>query len=92
MLIHMQHTVHIGSPLRSYTGGASSVAAAGDSLEALLADLESRHTGVRFRMIDEQNRIRAHIRIFIGTREARSINEPIETNAEVHLLGALSGG
>jgi sulfur-carrier protein len=88
----MARPVHIGSPLRSYTNGASCVEANGDTLQDLLADMERRYAGMRFRMIDEQNRIRPHIRIFINSREAQSLAETIERDAEVHLLGALSGG
>ncbi len=92
MLLRMARPVHIGSPLRSYTNGAKQVEADGNSLHELLADLERRYTGIRFRMIDEQNRIRPHIRIFINNREAQSLLESIERDAEVHLLCALSGG
>jgi sulfur-carrier protein len=88
----MARPVHIGSPLRSYTNGASCVAADGDTLQDLLADMERRYVGMRFRMIDEQNRIRPHIRIFINSREAQTLAEAIEHDAEVHLLCALSGG
>ena len=88
----MARPVHIGSPLRSYTNGASCVEADGDTLQQLLADMERRYNGMRFRMIDEQNRIRPHIRIFINSREAQTLDEAIERDAEVHLLCALSGG
>jgi molybdopterin converting factor small subunit len=88
----MARSVHIGSPLRSYTNGASCIEADGDTLQELLADLERRYPGIRFRMIDEQHRIRPHIRIFINSREAHVLAEPVERGAEVHLLGALSGG
>jgi molybdopterin converting factor small subunit len=88
----MARPVHIGSPLRSYTNGASCVAADGDTLQQLLADMERRYNGIRFRMIDEQDRIRPHIRIFINSREAQTLAESIERDAEVHLLCALSGG
>ena len=88
----MASAVYVGSPLRSYTNGLSRVEASGNTLQELLADLEAHHTGMRFRMIDEQHRIRPHIRIFIDSREARTLDEPIERNAEVHLVCALSGG
>lgn len=47
---------------------------------------------MRFRMIDEQDRIRPHIRIFINTREVKSLDEPLGEHDEVHLICALSGG
>jgi len=92
MLARMAHSVHVPSPLRSYTGGASRVSAEGASLRALLADLDARHRGLRFRMIDEQDRIRRHIRIFVNAREAQSIDEALQAADEVHLVCALSGG
>ncbi len=88
----MALTVHIPSPLRSYTAGASRVDANGATLAALLRDLDARHRGLRFRMIDEQDRIRRHIRIFINAREAQVLDEPLQPSDEVHLVCALSGG
>jgi molybdopterin converting factor small subunit len=88
----MALTVHIPSPLRSYTAGASRVNADGATLAALLCDLDARHRGLRFRMIDEQDQIRRHIRIFINAREAQVLDEQLQAGDEVHLVCALSGG
>jgi len=88
----MSCTVRIASPLRSYTNGASSVAAAGRTVADVLADLEARFPGMRFRMIDEQDRIRRHVRVFVNDREAATLAEPVATGDQVHLVCALSGG
>lgn len=88
----MSCCVHIAGPLRSYTDGAGTVRADGATVEEVLADLERRHPGMRFRMIDEQQRIRPHIRIFVGTREARDLRLRVGPQDAVHLLCALSGG
>jgi len=85
-------TVRIGSPLRSYTNGASSVGASGATVAEVLADLEGRFPGIRFRMIDEQDRIRRHIRVFVNDREATTLAEPVAGGDQVHLICALSGG
>ena len=66
--------------------------ASGDSIAQLLANLERVHPGMRFRMIDEQDRIRPHIRIFINQREVKTLDEPLLESDEVHLICALSGG
>jgi molybdopterin synthase sulfur carrier subunit len=84
--------VKIASPLRSYTGGQNSVEASGASVADVLADLERRYSGMRFRMIDEQNRVRQHIRIFVNTAEAKTLNERVNDGDTVHLICALSGG
>ncbi|HUL40631.1 MAG TPA: MoaD/ThiS family protein [Burkholderiales bacterium] len=84
--------VLIPSPLRSYTGDRSKVEAAGATLAALLADLDSRYPGIRFRMIDEQDAIRRHIRIFINGEQVRGLEVPLRISDEVIILQALSGG
>lgn len=88
----MSCSVHIASPLRSYTGGAATVSAQGRTVEEVLADLERRYPGMRFRMIDEQQRIRPHIRIFVGAQEARDLRRSVAPREAVYLLCALSGG
>jgi len=88
----MTCTVKIASPLRSYTGGAASIAAAGATMDEVLADLDRRFPGMRFRMIDEQDRIRPHIRLFVNTREITRLAEPVARADTVHLICALSGG
>jgi molybdopterin converting factor small subunit len=85
-------TVNVASPLRSYTQGAQSVAAAGATVAEVLADLERRYPGMRFRMVDEQGRIRQHIRIFVNTRGIEDLTARVEGDDVVHLICALSGG
>jgi len=86
------HLVRIPGPLRSYTKGAAQVRARGDTVDEVLAQLEHAYPGMRFRMIDEQQRIRPHIRIFINTRETATLEAPLAAGDEVHLVCALSGG
>jgi sulfur-carrier protein len=58
--------VYVPGPLRSYTKGKAEVEGDGESLRELLADLDSRFPGMRFRMIDEHDGIRQHIRFFVN--------------------------
>jgi molybdopterin converting factor small subunit len=88
----MSCTVRIASPLRSYTAGAATLSARGDSLAEVLANLEQRCPGIRFRMIDEQNRIRPHMRLFINTSEAQALSAAVRDGDTVHVICALSGG
>jgi molybdopterin converting factor small subunit len=88
----MSCTVRIASPLHSYTAGASAVAAQGRTLAEVLGDLERRFPGIRFRMIDEQNRIRPHLRLFVNSDEARDLGAAVCGGDTVHVICALSGG
>lgn len=84
--------VLIPTQLRSYTGGASIVTAEGRTLAEVLQCLDRDYPGIRFRMIDEQDRIREHIRIFVSGDTAHKIDIPLRDNDEVQIVGALSGG
>jgi len=84
--------VAVPSQLRDYTGGHAQVEARGATLAELLADLERRYPGMRFRMIDEQDAIRRHIKIFVNQEHARDLGAALAANDEVVIVGALSGG
>ena len=88
----MTCTVRIASPLRSYTAGAATLTAHGSSLAEVLASLEQRCPGIRFRMIDEQGEIRPHMRLFVNSSEARELSAQVADGDTVHVICALSGG
>jgi molybdopterin converting factor small subunit len=88
----MSCTIRIASPLRSYTAGAATVAGTGTTLAAVLEHLEAHYPGMRFRMIDEQQRIRPHVRLFVNNSEARELSAAVRDGDTVHLICALSGG
>jgi sulfur-carrier protein len=83
--------VLIATPLRSYTKAAT-VEAAGATLGDVLADLDRRYPGIRFRMIDEQDRVRAHMRIFVDGDQVFDLQTPIGPGSDVQIVQALSGG
>ena len=84
--------VLIASPLRSYTGERRDVEADGATLAEVLADLDRRYPGIRFRMIDEQDAIRRHIRIWVNQDQVSTLDVALRASDEVIILQALSGG
>jgi len=82
----------IPSPLHSYTGGERWVDAEGATLNALLTDLDRRYPGIRFRVVDEQDRLRGHMRFFINHEQTFDLHHPLQPGDEVLLVQALSGG
>jgi sulfur-carrier protein len=84
--------VHIPTPLRSYTGEQREVEALGDTLGELLVDLDRRYPGIRFRMIDEQDAIRPHVRIWVNEDQKAALDTPLRDRDEVIIFQALSGG
>ncbi len=84
--------VRIPTPLRSYTGDAHSVEAEGATVADVLHDLDRRFPGIRFRMVDEQGRLRQHMKIWVGEDAVRDLDAPVPPGAEVTIMQALSGG
>jgi len=83
--------VLIPSALRSYTERGETEAS-GATLAELLVDLDRQYPGIRFRVIDEQDRIRRHIRIFVNGEQARDLAQSLAATDEVIVVQALSGG
>ena len=85
-------TVHIPSPLHSYTGQKGAIEAEGSTLGDVLRVLDQRYPGFRFRIITEQDTIRAHIRIFVNEEQAQSLSAELRPDDQIHIICALSGG
>ena len=83
--------VRIPTPLRSYTNAAV-VEAEGTTVDELLIDLDRQFPGIRFRVVDEQNRLRTHMKVFVDDEMTRDLSTSLATVGEVTLMQALSGG
>jgi sulfur-carrier protein len=83
--------VSIPGALRSYTERGQ-VEVSGATVGAVLAELDRRYAGIRFRIIDEQDQIRRHIRLFVNGEQVRDLTQPITANDELVIVQALSGG
>ena len=84
--------VNLPTPLVEYTNGLRDVEASGGTLGDLLRDLDRQYPGIRFRMIDEQDRIRAHIKLFVNAALERSLDVSLVEKDKVIIVAALSGG
>ena len=83
--------VHIPSPLHSYSK-TNLVNAQGTTLAELFADLERQFPGFRFRIVNEQDEVREHFKIFVNQRLAQNMREPLSRNDTVRIIAAISGG
>jgi sulfur-carrier protein len=88
--------VHIPTPLRSYTGEQAAVEIEAPdecrTLDDVLRVLDRRFPGLRFRIIDEANRVRRHIKLFVGHDGTDDLGQSLIGVSEVHIICALSGG
>jgi molybdopterin synthase sulfur carrier subunit len=84
--------VLIPTPLRSYTANVAWVEAQGATLDALVNDLDRQYPGIRFRMINEQGRMRPHVRFFVNAVAVHDMALPLAVTDELCIVQALSGG
>jgi molybdopterin converting factor small subunit len=86
--------VRIPTILRTYTGGAKAVEGSGDTLDALFADLEARHPGIRERLV-EGGELRRFVNVYLNDEDVRfldGLNTALADKDSVTILPAVAGG
>jgi len=84
--------VHIPQQLYSYTKQKATVELQAGSLQQMLLALDKRFAGIRFRVVDEQNGIREHVRFFVNGEMRTDLKRRLSANDEVYIICAISGG
>jgi molybdopterin synthase sulfur carrier subunit len=87
--------VRIPTILRTYTGGAKTVSGAGDTLDALLNDLDKQHPGLRGRLVTEDGSLHRFVNVYVNDEDVRftgSLDTKLEDGAQVTVLPAVAGG
>jgi MoaD family protein len=86
--------VRIPTILRTYTGGQKAVQGAGATLDALLTDLDSRHSGLRERVV-ENGGLRRFVNVYLNDEDVRflkGIDTELNDGDSVTILPAVAGG
>ncbi|HTX26003.1 MAG TPA: MoaD/ThiS family protein [Streptosporangiaceae bacterium] len=86
--------VRIPTILRNYTGGAKSVEGSGDTLADLIADVDSRHSGLQERLVDAAG-LRRFVNVYLNDEDVRFIGglgAPVKDGDTVTVLPAVAGG
>ena len=90
----MSIEVRIPTILRSYTDGAKAVEGDGATLDELIADLETRHPGLRDRLV-EDGALRRFVNVYLNDEDVRflgGITTPVAEGDTVTVLPAVAGG
>ena len=86
--------VRVPTILRSFTAGEKSVAASGDSLQAVIADLDHSYPGIAERLVDESG-LRRFVNVYLNDEDVRfleGLRTPIADNDAITILPAVAGG
>ncbi|MBP0460119.1 MoaD/ThiS family protein [Streptomyces montanisoli] len=89
--------VRIPTILRTYTGGAKAVEGSGSTLAELFTDLDTRHAGIRDRIVDADkgDQLRRFVNVYLNDEDVRFL-DGIETKVgdgdSITILPAVAGG
>ncbi len=87
--------VRIPTILRSYTGGAKVVEGSGDTLTELLSDLDSRHSGLRGRLVTDEGALHRFVNVYVNDEDVRflgALDTKLSDGDTVTILPAVAGG
>jgi molybdopterin converting factor small subunit len=91
----MSVSVRIPTILRTYTGGESEVTANGDTVAAVLDDLDSQYSGIKGRIVDEQGELRRFVNLYVGNDDVRFLDH-LDTKTpegtQISVIPAVAGG
>jgi len=91
----MAVSVRIPTILRTYTGGESEVSAEGDTLSAVLDDLDSSYSGIKGRILDEAGQLRRFVNVYVGNDDVRFLDD-LQTatpdGVQISVIPAVAGG
>ena len=91
----MSVSVRIPTILRTYTGGESEVSAEGGTLAEVLDNLDSHHSGIKGRIVDETGELRRFVNVYVGNDDVRFLDNlatPTPDGAQVSVIPAVAGG
>lgn len=90
----MAVTVSIPTILRTHTGGEKAVEAKGGTVAEVIDDLESRHAGLRDRLISD-GKLHRFVNIYVDDEDVRfagGLEAPVKETSTVTILPAVAGG
>ena len=91
----MSIMVRIPTPLRRVTNGQDKVQVNGDSVGAIIGDLDSQFPGLKERLCDEQGELRNFVNIYVNGEDVRfldGLNSATAEGDEISIVPAVAGG
>ncbi|MBM3669761.1 MAG: MoaD/ThiS family protein [Actinobacteria bacterium] len=86
--------VRIPTILRPYTGGEKLVTVSGDSLQAVVADLDANYPGIGERLLDDSG-LRRFVNVYLNDEDVRFLSGLATTVSDgdsITILPAVAGG
>ncbi|MBV8772411.1 MAG: MoaD/ThiS family protein [Deltaproteobacteria bacterium] len=87
--------VRVPTPLRRFTGGHDEITAQGDSIMAVIEDVERRHPGMRERLLDDKGELRRFVNIYLNGDDIRFLSQltsKVKDGDDISIVPAIAGG
>src|SRR5438445_13775323 len=91
----MTTKILIPTPLRPYTDKKDAVDAEGKTVGELLADLTSRHSGLKPHLYNEQGRLRSFVNVYVNDEDIRYLQKeqtPVSPGDTISIIPSVAGG
>ena len=91
----MSIKVRVPTPLRRFTAGVDEVTASGDSIRAVITDLERNHPGISERLLDDSGELRRFVNIYLNGDDIRFLNQlnsTVKDGDDISIVPAIAGG
>jgi sulfur-carrier protein adenylyltransferase/sulfurtransferase len=91
----MATKILIPTPLRPYTDKKEAVDAEGATVGELLADLTTRHSGLKAHLYNDQGRLRSFVNVYVNDEDIRYLQKeqtPIKPGDTVSIIPSVAGG
>lgn len=90
----MEVTVRIPASLRPLTGGKAEVTATGETVRAVVDQLDAQHPGLRDRLLDERG-VRRFVNLYVGDEDVRfldGLDTALRAGDALSIVPAIAGG
>ena len=87
--------VRVPTPLRRFTAGSDEVSASGDSIKAVLQDLDRRHPGIGERLLDDKGELRRFVNVYLNGDDIRFLSQldsKVKDGDDISIVPAIAGG
>jgi adenylyltransferase/sulfurtransferase len=91
----MATRILIPTPLRPYTDKKDAVEAEGKTVGELLADLTTRHSGLKAHLYNEQGKLRSFVNVYVNDEDIRYLQKeqtPVAAGDTISIIPSVAGG
>src|SRR5690348_3277102 len=91
----MATTILIPTPLRPFTDKKDAVQAEGQTIGELLADLTTRHAGLKAHLYNDQGKLRSFVNVYVNDEDIRYLQKeqtPVSAADTVSIIPSVAGG